>query len=193
MVNRSSSVPPWEQLALILRTRIESGELQPGGRIPSVINLAQEYDLAAGTVRKALGQLQKEGLIESRVGWGTFVSKAPWSLLDSFQSRGMPRMEDGIVDVVNLDRNTHWGYFGDRLVASIAAAAGLDVMLSRLGRRIDLQVFKPGPSGTSSSRQVTLQAKPWPKAVSSDGNFHYPLKVTAFNCLAGSDRDLVRT
>ena len=73
MVNRSSSVPPWEQLAGILRGRIESGELQPGDRIPSVVSLAQEFDLAAGTVRKGLGQLQREGLVESRVGWGTFV------------------------------------------------------------------------------------------------------------------------
>ncbi len=77
MVNRSSSVPPWEQLAGILRGRIESGELRPGDRIPSVVSLAQEYELAAGTVRKALGQLQKEGLVESRVGWGTFVADQP--------------------------------------------------------------------------------------------------------------------
>jgi GntR family transcriptional regulator len=75
MINRSSSVPPWEQLAGILRGRIESGELAPGDRIPSVISLAQEYELAAGTVRKALAQLQREGLIESRVGWGTFVTE----------------------------------------------------------------------------------------------------------------------
>ena len=74
MVNRSSSVPPWEQLAGILRGQIESGKLRPGDRIPSVVSLAQEYDLAAGTVRKAFGQLQREGLVESRVGWGTFVA-----------------------------------------------------------------------------------------------------------------------
>lgn len=80
MINRSSSVPPWEQLAGILRDRIKSGKLQPGDRIPSVISLAQEYDLAAGTVRKALGQLQREGLVESRVGWGTFVASHPGDL-----------------------------------------------------------------------------------------------------------------
>ncbi len=74
MINRSSSMPPWEQLAGILRSRIEDGELQPGDRIPSVVSLAQEYDLAPGTVRKALAQLQREGLVESRVGWGTFVA-----------------------------------------------------------------------------------------------------------------------
>lgn len=75
MINRSSSIPPWEQLAGILRSRIEDGELGPGDRIPSVVSLAQEYDLAPGTVRKALTQLQREGLVESRVGWGTFVAE----------------------------------------------------------------------------------------------------------------------
>lgn len=75
MINRSSSMPPWEQLAGILRGRIESGELRPGDRIPSAVSLAQEYDLAPGTVRKALTQLQHEGLVESRVGWGTFVAE----------------------------------------------------------------------------------------------------------------------
>jgi DNA-binding GntR family transcriptional regulator len=75
VINRSSSTPPWEQLAAILRSRIESRELRPGDRIPSAVSLAQEYDLAPGTVRKALMQLQQEGLVESRVGWGSFVAE----------------------------------------------------------------------------------------------------------------------
>jgi GntR family transcriptional regulator len=75
VINRSSSTPPWEQLAAILRSRIESRELRPGDRIPSAVSLAQQYDLAPGTVRKALMQLQQEGLVESRVGWGSFVAE----------------------------------------------------------------------------------------------------------------------
>lgn len=73
MVNRGSAVPPWEQLAGILRGRIQSGELPSGTRLPSIIALSQEYDLAPVTVRKALTALQREGLVESRVGWGSFV------------------------------------------------------------------------------------------------------------------------
>jgi GntR family transcriptional regulator len=75
MVNRGSIIPPWQQLADLIRARIESGEYPPGGRIPSVISLSQEHDLAPGTVRKALTQLQREGLVESRTGWGTFVTE----------------------------------------------------------------------------------------------------------------------
>jgi GntR family transcriptional regulator len=73
MVNRGSVVPPWQQLAQLLRDRISDGTYPPGGRVPSVISLSQEFEVAPGTVRKALGALQTEGLVESRVGWGTFV------------------------------------------------------------------------------------------------------------------------
>jgi len=75
MVNRGSVVPPWEQFAAMLRGRIESGELTPGARLPSVRSYSQEYDLAPGTIKKALTKLQAEGLIETRVGWGTFVAE----------------------------------------------------------------------------------------------------------------------
>ncbi len=74
MINRGSVIPPWQQLADLLRARIESGELAPGDRLPSIVSLSQEHDLAPVTVRKAITQLQREGLIESRVGWGTFVA-----------------------------------------------------------------------------------------------------------------------
>jgi GntR family transcriptional regulator len=74
MINRGSVIPPWQQLADLLRARIESGELAPGDKLPSIVSLSQEHDLAPVTVRKAITQLQREGLIESRVGWGTFVA-----------------------------------------------------------------------------------------------------------------------
>jgi GntR family transcriptional regulator len=75
MVNRESVIPPWRQLADLLRKQIESGELAPGARIPSIVSLAQEYELAPVTVRKAITQLQREGLVVSQTGWGTYVAE----------------------------------------------------------------------------------------------------------------------
>lgn len=90
-----------------------------------------------------------------------------------------------------LDQNTHQGYFGECLVAAIAGAAGLDVMLPRLGHRIDMSVYDPGPKGTSSSKQVTLQVKSWRSGtLSADDHYHYPLEVPAFNHLAGGNHDV---
>ena len=73
MVHRESIVPPWQQIADVLRGRIESGEYSPGSRVPSIIKLADEFGVAPVTARKALAALQREGLVESRTGWGTFV------------------------------------------------------------------------------------------------------------------------
>jgi GntR family transcriptional regulator len=73
MISRDSAKPPWEQLADLLREKIASGELAPGDRLPSIVKLAGDYKLAGVTVRKAVVQLQREGLVESKSGWGTFV------------------------------------------------------------------------------------------------------------------------
>jgi len=73
VVNRDSAKPPWQQLADLLRQQITSGELGPGDRLPSIMKLSEEHKLAPVTVRKAIVQLQREGLVESQTGWGTFV------------------------------------------------------------------------------------------------------------------------
>jgi GntR family transcriptional regulator len=74
MISRHSATPPWQQLADLLRKQITSGELAPGDRLPSIMKLSEEHKLAPVTVRKAIVQLQREGLVESQTGWGTFVS-----------------------------------------------------------------------------------------------------------------------
>ena len=83
------------------------------------------------------------------------------------------------------------GYFGEGYVASIATAAGLDVQFPRLGHRVDLGIYLPGPNGTSGSRQVQIQVKSWSNAtLAADGNYHYPLEVPAYNFLAGPGHDV---
>ena len=67
----------YRQLAGVLRDRIRSGELPPGQRMPSEKDLHDEFGLARETVRRALGVLRAEGLIEVRHGHGTFVVDAP--------------------------------------------------------------------------------------------------------------------
>ena len=72
MIDRGSPVPPWRQVADLVRERIASGELPPGAML-SIVTLAQEYGIAKGTARKVLAALRDEGLIEITPGWGSFV------------------------------------------------------------------------------------------------------------------------
>ena len=74
-VDHESNVPPYLQVAAILRARIESGELAPKQRLPSIAGLVQEYGIARTTASKALRVLVDEGLAEVVQGWGTYVTE----------------------------------------------------------------------------------------------------------------------
>jgi GntR family transcriptional regulator len=63
------------QLATLLRQMIQSGQIPPGGRLPSIQALGREYGVAQVTVGQALAMLESEGLIERHQGKGTFVSR----------------------------------------------------------------------------------------------------------------------
>ena len=75
MINRDAPDPPYLQLAAIIRDRIRSGELAPGSRLPTILELSGTYDVAASTVRKAITTLKSEALVTGRPGWGMFVAE----------------------------------------------------------------------------------------------------------------------
>ena len=59
-----------EHLRHELAEQIRNGTLKPGERIMSETRLAEEYQVSRGTVRRALEQLKKAELIETRMGSG---------------------------------------------------------------------------------------------------------------------------
>jgi GntR family transcriptional regulator len=72
-----SPVARYIQLATLFRNRIAAGEWPVGSRIANVDDLAAEFSVARGTMREALGLLEREGLLERLRAKGTFVRKAP--------------------------------------------------------------------------------------------------------------------
>src|SRR5262249_55180867 len=58
----------------ILREEIERGVLPRGARLPAERDLCKRLTVSRATVRRALRQLNEDGLIESWVGRGTFVT-----------------------------------------------------------------------------------------------------------------------
>ena len=63
-----------------LRGAIESGAYAHGRRLPAERDLATHYGASRTTVREALGQLEREGLVIRKVGSGTFVNRPAASL-----------------------------------------------------------------------------------------------------------------
>jgi len=68
-------VPLYNQLKELLRAQILDGTYPPGSRMPSESELGELFQVSRITVRQALGDLQKEGLIFKIHGKGTFVAK----------------------------------------------------------------------------------------------------------------------
>lgn len=66
-------MPPYRQIAAAVRKRIQSGEIPPGRRIPSLVELEAEFGVARDTLRKAVQVLKDEGLVETVRGMGVYV------------------------------------------------------------------------------------------------------------------------
>jgi GntR family transcriptional regulator len=67
--------PLYYQLKNILKSKILSNELKGNKRLPSEAELCVEYNVSRATVRQALSELMKDGLIYRDRGKGTFVTE----------------------------------------------------------------------------------------------------------------------
>lgn len=66
--------PKWRQVAEILRARIAEGTYPPGSRMPSVVDLVAEFDIATVTAQKVMRALREEGAIRTEMGMGSYVN-----------------------------------------------------------------------------------------------------------------------
>lgn len=74
-LNAASPLPYYAQIKEMLRARILDGTYKPHQQMPSESEMIQAFKVSRITVRQALGDLQKEGLVFKIHGKGTFVSK----------------------------------------------------------------------------------------------------------------------
>lgn len=73
-VDPNSGIPLGVQIANGLRLAIVAQRVRPGEQLPSARDLAADLRVNFHTVRKVYGELEAEGLLESRRGLGTFVA-----------------------------------------------------------------------------------------------------------------------
>ncbi|MDI3257931.1 MAG: GntR family transcriptional regulator [Kyrpidia sp.] len=74
-IDPRSEVPLYQQVVDQVREAVARRWLQPGDRLPSVRELAIKLALNHNTVAKAYQELEREGLIETLRGRGTFVAE----------------------------------------------------------------------------------------------------------------------
>lgn len=75
----TSIIPLYFQIKDLIKNRIADNTWKQGQIIPSENEMAEMFGVSPGTVKKAFGELCKEGALYRRQGKGTFVSKPDFS------------------------------------------------------------------------------------------------------------------
>mgnify|MGYP003406684451 CR=1 FL=1 len=87
MLDASSPLPLYHQLAEELLAQIRSGSLGAGAKLPGEHQLAERYGVGRPTVRQATDSLIQRGLLVRKRGSGTFVRHVP-AQVDLFSLAG---------------------------------------------------------------------------------------------------------
>lgn len=74
---RITSQRIYQQIVDQITRMVQEGTLRPGDRLPPERQLAEEFGVSRSAVREALSALRMLGLVEARVGEGTFVTQPP--------------------------------------------------------------------------------------------------------------------
>jgi GntR family transcriptional regulator of arabinose operon len=66
--------PKYMKIVEWVKAQVESGSVKPGEKLNSENELTEMFDISRQTVRHAISELEKEGIIEKRQGSGTYIS-----------------------------------------------------------------------------------------------------------------------
>jgi GntR family transcriptional repressor for pyruvate dehydrogenase complex len=122
----------YEQVAEQLRSHIIEGELQPGDKLPSESELAEQFAISRTVVREALQTLHNQQLVEVKHGRGAFVCEptpdtiaGPLSTLATFRGASVFDLHD-VREILEVE------------VATLAALNASDEEKEHLSRLLEL-------------------------------------------------------
>lgn len=87
ILDKNSPIPLYYQIKNYLMKKIKEDDFKEGEKLLSEPKMMEKFDVSRSTVRKALGELEKEGYVEKFHGKGTIVRKpkiTPLAALTSF-------------------------------------------------------------------------------------------------------------
>ena len=94
--------PAYLAIVQALKRDVAAGRLSAGERLPTHRQLARDLDVGLGTVTHAYREAERRGLVQARVGRGTFVASA----VAAGDSLGLPESGGGVVEM-SVDLPVH--------------------------------------------------------------------------------------
>jgi GntR family transcriptional regulator len=110
-VDQDSSVPIYIQIEDSIHSLIAAGQIQPGEQLPTIRELAAEIRVNLNTVARAYQELDREGVISTQRGKGTFVTGIP----DQAQIERKRLKLLGSIMESTLEEVIHLGYSAEEI------------------------------------------------------------------------------
>lgn len=103
-IDSASGVPIYQQIVDQVKRSVAAGTLRPGDRLATVRELASELVINPNTVARAYSDLERESVVETRRGLGTFVC-ATSSRLSAHERRLLvaQQLDRALVEALHLD------------------------------------------------------------------------------------------
>jgi len=101
LLSNASSAPIYEQILRQIRAQILSGDLPEGSPLPSIRKLAQTLQISVITTKRAYDELEREGLIDTVGGKGTFVASPNAEFL---REKHVRAVEEKLAEALDLAR-----------------------------------------------------------------------------------------
>ena len=122
----SENMPIYVQIMNSVKEAIAAGELAPAQRIPSVRELAEDFEVNPNTMQRALNELEREGLLVSERTAGRFVTKDA-ELINQLKKTMAARAADNFrkeMEALGFTHEEMIVFFRERCKETIAAEAG---------------------------------------------------------------------
>jgi DNA-binding FadR family transcriptional regulator len=170
--------PLYEQIADKMQAMIAANQLKPGAQLPTERELAEQLNINRTTVHQALGLLQQRGIVEMKVGSGTYVINMPTSMVADSIQRYLVFGNCSAEDLIKFRELFEPG------LAALAAERATDEDLHELSRLLQ--------AGEDAFRRGALDAY-----AEADAAFHETLALSTHNelviAISAGIHNLMRT
>jgi GntR family phosphonate transport system transcriptional regulator len=198
-VDRQDGVTLWRQIAGRLQADIASGVHKPGARLPTEAELSARFGVNRHTVRRALEELIRDGLVRVEQGRGSFVAEDVLDYTVEARTRFSEWIRKHNKEPSGLVRQLRDIQADQRVAAGLGVRGGSRVvMLERLGladgRPVSLtrHYFPARLKGLLQALQASPRITDALRAVGVEDYLRLQTKVTA-RLPTQTEADLLRT
>ena len=109
-INESSAEPLYHQIETQLRSLIVTGQIVEGTLLPSIREFSADLKCSVITIRRVYQDLENEGLLRTRQGTGTFVTKVDTDDREAYKKQ---IVQDAVRELIDTAKSV--GYSMDEL------------------------------------------------------------------------------